>query len=130
MAEAGTEDCLGRCFITVVISGPRSATHRDVGNTNRVGNTIGAVCDQKRRRGAWQTACDPQGVRNTKSYGERMRERTGRTVRDRGLLSADRGRRTSSTYLIATYPNPRPFLSPRRLTSSFPVPLQIPACRS
>ena len=61
MAKAGTEDCLTRCFITVVISGLRSATHRDVGNTNRVGNTIGAVCGQKRRRGARETACDPQG---------------------------------------------------------------------
>ena len=33
------------------VSGLRSAIHRDVGNTNRIGNTIGAVCGKSRKTG-------------------------------------------------------------------------------
>jgi hypothetical protein len=38
---------------TPIVSGTRwvrRATHKDVGNTHRVGNTMGAACDQNRSR--------------------------------------------------------------------------------
>ena len=77
MAEAGAEDCLVRCFITVVISGPGSATHRDVGNTKSC------------REHDW-CGLRPEGSRGA-ACGMREKERR---LRDRALLAADRGPRT------------------------------------